>query len=135
MTAIHSVAGKRIVIGGGTGDVGVEIVSALLHAGAEILAVVRSASKAEALGKHERLTVIAGFPEGDDSVSALRSTLREHGPIDGAVASLGPWFHGPDLADLPKGDWDNMVAAALTSHFLSPAVSCPPWLIPADNMS
>jgi NAD(P)-dependent dehydrogenase (short-subunit alcohol dehydrogenase family) len=38
--------------------------------------------------------------------------------VHGAIASLGPWFHGPALTDLPKADWDHMVSAALTSHFL-----------------
>jgi NAD(P)-dependent dehydrogenase (short-subunit alcohol dehydrogenase family) len=116
--AAHDIAGKCIVVGGGTGDVGVEIVAALLESGAEVLAVVRSVSRAEALGAHPRLTLIEGFPEDDASVDALRKKLFAHGRIDGAVASLGPWFHGPALVDLPMADWDHMVSAALTSHFL-----------------
>jgi NAD(P)-dependent dehydrogenase (short-subunit alcohol dehydrogenase family) len=111
-------AGKRVVIGGGTGDVGVEIVGALFDAGAEVLAVVRSAARAEALPAHDRLTLIEGFPEDDIGVATLRETLEARGPIDAAIASLGPWFHGPSLAELPKADWDKMVAAALTSHYL-----------------
>jgi NAD(P)-dependent dehydrogenase (short-subunit alcohol dehydrogenase family) len=113
-----SIAGKRVVIGGGTGDVGVEIVAALLEAGAEVLAVVRSAARAEGFESHDRLTIIEGFPEDDTGVSALQAKLAANGAIDAAIASLGPWFHGPSLADLPKADWDKMVAAALTSHYL-----------------
>ena len=116
--SLHDLSDKRIVIGGGTGDVGVEIVAQLLAAGAEVLAVVRSAARAEALGEHENLTVIEGFPEDDAGVAALRHTLQEQGPIHGAVASLGPWFHGPSLAELQAADWNHMVSAALTSHYL-----------------
>jgi NAD(P)-dependent dehydrogenase (short-subunit alcohol dehydrogenase family) len=111
-------AGKRIAVGGGTGDVGVEIIAALLEAGADVLAVVRSAARAEALEQHNRLKLIEGFPEDDDGVAALRNALATHGPVHGAIASLGPWFHGPALAELPKADWDRMVSAALTSHYL-----------------
>ncbi len=111
-------SGKRIVIGGGTGDVGVEIVDRLLTAGAEVIAVVRSAGRADALPKNASLTLIEGFPEDDADVAALRAQLSSIGAVHGAVASLGPWFHGPALADLPKTDWDHMVSAALTSHYL-----------------
>jgi NAD(P)-dependent dehydrogenase (short-subunit alcohol dehydrogenase family) len=113
-----SITGKRIVVGGGTGDVGVEIIAALLEAGAEVLAVVRSAARADALGRHGRLTLIEGFPEDDEGVARLRSTLAAKGPVDVAIASLGPWFHGPSFAELSKADWDKMVGAALTSHYL-----------------
>jgi NAD(P)-dependent dehydrogenase (short-subunit alcohol dehydrogenase family) len=114
----QDLAGKRIAIGGGTGDVGVEIVDRLLAAGAEVIAVVRSAGRADSLPQNARLTVIEGFPEDDAAVVALRDQLASLGPIHGAVASLGPWFHGPALAELPKADWDHMVSAALTSHYL-----------------
>jgi NAD(P)-dependent dehydrogenase (short-subunit alcohol dehydrogenase family) len=114
----QDLAGKRIAIGGGTGDVGVEIVDRLLAAGAEVIAVVRSAGRADSLPQNAGLTVIEGFPEDDAAVVALRDQLASLGPIHGAVASLGPWFHGPALAELPKADWDHMVSAALTSHYL-----------------
>ena len=117
MTA-HDLTGRRIVVGGGTGDVGVEIVAALLAAGADVLVPVRNLAKAAALGAHERLSVIEAFPEDDAGVTALREKLTTAGRLDGAVAALGPWFHGPALTHLPKTDWDAMVAASLTSHFL-----------------
>jgi NAD(P)-dependent dehydrogenase (short-subunit alcohol dehydrogenase family) len=113
-----NLSGKRIVIGGSTGDVGVEIVDRLLASGADVIAVVRSAARADALPKKASLTLIDGFPEDDAGVAALQAKLAVLGPVHGAVASLGPWFHGPALADLPKADWDNMVSAALTSHYL-----------------
>lgn len=114
----HDLTGRRIAIAGGTGDVGVEIVARLLAADAEVVAVVRTASRAAALGTHARLTIIEGFPEDDSGVAALRARLSGLGPIDGAVASLGPWYQGNPITDLAKADWDNMVSASLTSHYL-----------------
>jgi NAD(P)-dependent dehydrogenase (short-subunit alcohol dehydrogenase family) len=121
----HDLRGKTIVIGGGTGDVGVEIVAALLAAGASVLALVRSAGRVHTLPNHERLTIVDGFPEDDAAVEELRAKLARHGHIDGAIASLGPWFHGPVLSDLPKDDWDKMVGAALTSHYLFARATMP----------
>jgi NAD(P)-dependent dehydrogenase (short-subunit alcohol dehydrogenase family) len=114
----HDLSGKRIVVAGGTGDVGVEIVARLLHAGAHVYALVRSSARAQVLGAHSRLALIEGFPDSDSGVTAVRQSLAQVGPVDGAVASLGPWFHGPALAELAKSDWDAMVAASLTSHYL-----------------
>jgi NAD(P)-dependent dehydrogenase (short-subunit alcohol dehydrogenase family) len=118
VTAGTDLSGKRIAIGGGTGDVGSEIVAQLLHAGAEVVAIVRSAARADALARHDRLTVLEGFPEDDTGVAALRGELAGFAPIHGAVASLGPWFHGPALSELPLGDWNHMLGAGLTSHYL-----------------
>jgi NAD(P)-dependent dehydrogenase (short-subunit alcohol dehydrogenase family) len=117
MTA-HDLSGKRIVVGGGTGDVGVEIVTRLLHAGAHVYALVRPSARAQTLGAHSRLTLIEGFPDSDSGVAAIRQSIAQIGPVDAAIASLGPWFHGPALAELAKSDWDAMVAASLTSHYL-----------------
>lgn len=132
MTTAHDLTGRRIIVGGGTGDVGVEIVSSLLAAGADVVAPVRNPAKAAALGEHERLTAIGGFPDDEAGVAAMREKLEASGPLHGAVAALGPWFHGPALAQLPKADWDGMVASALTSHFLF-ARSVVPMLAPGGQ--
>lgn len=125
MTAVHDLSGRRIIVGGGTGDVGVEIVAALLAAGADVVVPVRTMAKAAALGGHARLSVIEGFPEDDAGVAALREALATTGPLHGAVAALGPWFHGPALTQLPKADWDHMVQASLTSHYLFARAAIP----------
>lgn len=110
--------GKRIVVGGATGDVGVEITGQLLDAGATVVALVRNAQRAETLAHHHRLTVVLGFPESDAGVRQAKEAIAGIGLIDGAVASLGPWFHGPALCDLPVADWDAMLQSSLTSHYL-----------------
>jgi NAD(P)-dependent dehydrogenase (short-subunit alcohol dehydrogenase family) len=114
-------AGRRIVVGGGTGDIGVDIVAQLIEAGAEVLVPVRDERKAAALKRHvpseSALTIVSAFPE-DAGVDRLREAIGRWGRCDGAVASLGPWFHGPALSALPTADWHRVVTASLTSHFL-----------------
>jgi NAD(P)-dependent dehydrogenase (short-subunit alcohol dehydrogenase family) len=115
-------AGRRIVVGGGTGDIGVEVVAQLLEAGAEVLVPVRDKRKAEVLKRQaptgSALTIVDAFPQDDAGVTHLRDAIGHWGTCNGAVASLGPWFHGPALAALPTADWQRMVTASLTSHFL-----------------
>ncbi len=116
---------RRILIAGGTGDVGVEIVASLLKAGAHVVALTRSRARAEGLPNDPGLSVVEGFPDTDESVAKLRREVDRLGPIDGSVASLGPWFHGPGIVDLPKAGWDHMVAASLTSHFMFARLAVP----------
>jgi NAD(P)-dependent dehydrogenase (short-subunit alcohol dehydrogenase family) len=117
-----ALAGRRIVVGGGTGDIGVEIVAQLLQEGAEVLVPVRDVRKADVLKRQaptgSALTIVDAFPQDDDGVARLQDAVRRWGPCHGAVASLGPWFHGPAIAALPTADWQRMVTASLTSHFL-----------------
>jgi NAD(P)-dependent dehydrogenase (short-subunit alcohol dehydrogenase family) len=128
-----SLAGRRIVVGGGTGDVGVDIVAQLLEDGADVLVPVRDKRKADVLKQHasraSALTIVEGFPSDDAGVARLREAIGHWGPFDGAVASLGPWFHGPAITALPTADWERMVTASLTSHFLF-ARSVAPLLAP-----
>jgi NAD(P)-dependent dehydrogenase (short-subunit alcohol dehydrogenase family) len=118
MNNLPDLSGKRIAVGGATGDVGIEIVAALLECGAEVLAIVRSSTGLASLGQNSLLRVVEGFPKDDDGVTALRKQLAGIGAVHGCVAAIGPWFHGPTLAELPKSDWDKMITASLTSHFL-----------------
>lgn len=113
-----SLENRTIVIGGGTGDVGVEITAKLLASGATVIALIRSIARAKAFGDHPRLHLIEDFPEDEAAVHRVRSSLAGFGLIHGAVASLGPWFHGPALTELPLEDWEHMVTSSLTSHYL-----------------
>jgi uncharacterized protein YbjT (DUF2867 family) len=71
-------AGRRIVVGGGTGDIGVEVVAQLLEAGAEVLVPVRDKRKAEVLKRQaptgSALTIVDAFPQDDAGVTHLRRT-------------------------------------------------------------
>lgn len=118
-----SLSGKRIVVAGGTGDVGAGIVESLLKAGARVVVPVRSRAKGERLagdlGHPEGLILADGeFGPGEPSAALMR-TILAHGPIDGAVASLGGWWQGAPLTQVPSSDWDGLLRNNLTSHLLA----------------
>jgi NAD(P)-dependent dehydrogenase (short-subunit alcohol dehydrogenase family) len=112
---------RKVIVGGGAGDVGVEIVAALLRDGATVVVPTRSVSKAEnsfaTLEHKDRVILVDGFPSDDEGVVELAAELERYGPFCGIVASLGPWFSGPTLTKLPTADWWQVLDASLGSHF------------------
>lgn len=110
---------RRIAVGGGTGDIGIEIVRALLLAGADVVVPARDPRKAETLrsfvSHSARLTILDGFPVDDTSAERIGKAIGE---IHGAVASLGGWHQGGPLARLPLADWNATATGNLASHFL-----------------
>jgi NAD(P)-dependent dehydrogenase (short-subunit alcohol dehydrogenase family) len=111
--------GHRIVVGGGTGDVGVDIVAALLDAGADVIVPTRSSTKADALRHALRdptqLTLLDGFPSDELGVERLMDAVGE---IHGAVAVIGSWRHATALTAMPVDEWSSAIAGNLTAHFL-----------------
>lgn len=110
---------RRIAVGGGTGDIGVEIVRALLAAGAEVIVPARDPRKADALRTFvdhaEWLTIIEEVALDDASAERVGGAMGE---IHGAVASLGGWHQGGPMTRLPLADWNATASGNLTSHFL-----------------
>lgn len=117
--------GQRVVVGGGTGAVGQGVVQALLNAGANVIVPVRSSEAGARLAPHPRLTLLPEFPASDEEVLRARRALERLGPIHGAVACLGPWRAGVDLTQTPLEDWEAVITANLTSHFLFARLAAP----------
>lgn len=128
MTPNLRMQGKTAIVAGGTGDVGEGIVRALLRAGARVVVPSRSAANLAAL--RERLTT-DGLGPGDAFVGveadvgdeagalAFRETLLDRGLLpDAVVASLGGWWNGPPLVQLPLARWQEVVDMGLTAHFV-----------------
>lgn len=113
--------GKRIVVAGGTGDVGEGVVRALFAAGASVIVPTRSAEKGarlrDALANPSLLELIAGEVGHVRGAMALAATIAASCPLDGLVASLGGWWSGPMLVELDHQAWDRVIADNLTSHF------------------
>ena len=113
--------GKRIVVAGGTGDVGAGIVAVLLTLGAEVLVPARDAAKADRLKaecqQNGNLAIFMGEPGTVAGAENLAAEIRAAGSLDGVVASLGGWWQGPPLVGIDGAEWDNMLAGNLTSHF------------------
>ena len=111
------------IVAGGTGEVGEGIVRSLLKKGITVIVPSRSP------GKGERLKQYAGNDpnlhlfgtqqiQGDYNEQLVSWTLANFGKIDLAIGSLGGWYQGTRLDQMPAGDWFNVVNNNLNSHFL-----------------
>lgn len=115
-----------ILVGGGAGGVGEGIVRFLLRAGDAVIVPSRSAAKLdllrERLGRSvsvEKLTTIVAQIGEIEGAEALRDRLlREFGRIDVAVASLGGWWEGGPLTEMPAEAWDAVMNEMLRTHFV-----------------
>jgi NAD(P)-dependent dehydrogenase (short-subunit alcohol dehydrogenase family) len=115
---MNELEGRRILVAGGTGDVGAGIVGVVLAQGAEVIVPARSEAKAERLRAEVgpgHLTIISGDVGTVEGARAI--AVQIGGQLDGVVASLGGWWQGPPLPHVEAADWDAIIAGNLTSHF------------------
>lgn len=116
-----NLSGKRILVAGGTGEVGEGIVRRLLAAGAQVVVPARSAEKRDAaLERHsagdEPEVIVTSFSTSDEAF-ALRDAVLAGGPLDAVVASIGGWWEGASLHTIDPADWTGVMASNLTPHF------------------
>ena len=112
--------GKRILVAGGTGNVGRYLVKAQLDAGASVVVPSRSQEKLDALANEvdpshrDRLVTLAGdITDARDVVQLLISA----GTLNGAVASLGKFIAAPTLLSAPSADLESAFASYTLAHF------------------
>lgn len=114
---------RTFLVAGGAGEVGEGLVRRFLARGARV--VVPSRSDARLRDLRERLAadealLTFGADVGDEgSAAALRDRLvDEVGPLDGVVASLGGWWQGAPLTEVPLHLWNRLLQDGLTAHFV-----------------
>lgn len=111
---------KRILIAGGTGNVGWHLVEAHLAEGATVVVPSRSRAKLDLLERgidavsRQRLIGIVG--DMTDERQA-REILRTAGPLDGAVASLGDFVPAPSILGAGTGDLRRTLDGYVMAHF------------------
>lgn len=118
---------RRVVIAGGTGDVGEGIVRAWLKTGAEVIVPSRSESRVESfrqvlsdLGQPERLAFAVGDYGSFDSARTLAERIvAEHGPVTDVVAAIGGWWQGEPLWEITQDDWQRYFIDVATAHVAS----------------
>lgn len=122
--------GKKILIAGGTGEVGEGIVKVLLHNGASVVVPSRSKEKLYKLRTdlgnpgnlytpHANIRSLAGATE-------LLSWIKiELGQIDSVIASIGEWWQGAPLLDISLDTWHKLLDNSLTVHFILAKVFLP----------
>ncbi len=118
--------GTVALIAGGAGDVGEGIVAAFLRAGATVVVPSRSEEKLARLradrgaDTDDRLvTRVARVGEQEDA-DRLRDEIQgRFGRLDAVVASLGGWWQGAPLVDVPLETWQRVLSDNLTAHFVA----------------
>jgi NAD(P)-dependent dehydrogenase (short-subunit alcohol dehydrogenase family) len=116
---------KTYLVAGGAGVAGESVVRALLARGARVavpsrspdrLGQLRSAIDAADL---PRLHTIAGDVGDPTGVAEVRDqVINDTGRLDGVVASLGAWWEGAPLTEVPFTTWQRILHDNLTAHFL-----------------
>lgn len=116
---------KTIVIGGATGAVGRGLVRYFVAGGHRVIAIVRDDTRRAELEillsrqetKKADTHILVNAYENEAQIADLQAQLAKLGTIDMAIASLGGWYHGPKLGELPLSEWDTVVNNSLSSHF------------------
>lgn len=115
---------RRVVIVGGTGDVGEGIVRAWLKTGAHVVVPSRTEGRVEQfrqvlsdLGRPEKLDFVTGDYTGFDEAQATAERIAaEFGPATDVVASIGGWWQGKPLWEISKDDWQRYFVDMSTAH-------------------
>lgn len=118
---IFSLAGRRAMVTGANTGIGQAIAIALAGAGAEILAVGRSAmdetvDAIEAAGG-SILPVMADLGDPTGAAAMLERSWDEIGPIDILVNNAGI-IRRSDAVDFSEADWDDVMDINLKSVFM-----------------
>lgn len=116
--------GKVALVAGGAGEVGEGIVRVFLQSGATVVVPSRSEERLANLRRRvagaadERLVTLTASVGTEDGAATVRDAIARHcGPLDAVVASLGGWWQGKPLVDVPLDTWQRVLAGGLTTHF------------------
>lgn len=105
---------------GATGNVGHGAALAFLEQGLRVVAPTRSASGAAQLRatfEGQDLHPVVGDVSDPDDVARVRDHVRDqHGPLDHAFVSLGPWWQGGAVAGQPPAEWARVRTMLLDGH-------------------
>lgn len=112
---------KTAIVLGGAGDVGEGIVRCLRAEGWHTIVPSRSAGKLADVRKSTDgpgpfTSIVASIGDELGASSVAQQIASEHGPIDLVVASIGGWWSGPKLVDIPIQEWSEVLQNNLTSH-------------------
>ena len=113
------------MVAGGAGGVGEGIVRALLAAGHTVIVPSRSLAKLEYLRARlepvnaaKLINIVGDIGEAETAAEIRDRIAHELGRLDAVVPSLGGWWEGGPLIDVPVGLWDELMVEFLRAHFV-----------------
>jgi NAD(P)-dependent dehydrogenase (short-subunit alcohol dehydrogenase family) len=119
-----NLAGKHVVVTGGSRGVGAAIAAAFLDAGARVLITGRDPARLEAAVERlaKGLDTLSTFPGDATEPGAVQALAREaqarFGRVDVLVNNVGLYEQGGQLLELDLGIWNRALATNLTGPFL-----------------
>ena len=120
---VSDLAGRHVLIPGGTGGVGEGAVRAYLAAGADVVVPTRSQERAgefrALLGEAAagRLHLVVHDYTTFAGAEALAATMEDRlGSVDDVVAPIGGWWAGKRLWEIDESDWQNAFTGLATAH-------------------
>lgn len=120
----NTLAGRRVLVPGGTGGVGEGIVRAFLAAGADVVVPTRTPERGAelraALGELGH-TPLLHLPTHDytsfDGAATLAATMvAMRGGIDDVIVPVGGWWAGGPLHQITDADWQHAFVEVVTAH-------------------
>jgi len=115
-------AGRTILVAGGSGNVGRHIVTALLEANARVVVPTRSPEKLEKIRRmHGQeaegpIAILGDIADEEDGARILDEVLSEGATLDGAVASLGAFVPTRSILSASRADLSRAVEGYLMAH-------------------
>lgn len=115
---------RRVVIAGGTGDVGEGIVRAWLKTGAHVIVPSRTEARVTEfrevlsdLGQPENLEFVTGDYTAFDQAQAMADRIAaDFGPVTDVVAAIGGWWQGGALWEVSEQEWQRYFLDMTTAH-------------------
>lgn len=119
-------AGKVALIIGGAGEVGEGVARQFLTHGATVVVPSRDQYRLEQLREHlgrlccDRLITYQGSCCTEEGGLDLRNKIEQDvGQLDIVVASIGGWWQGELLSQVPLRIWSHIMENSLTAHFVA----------------